>query len=1548
MTANTLTDPVSSPGSHRTGRLALLSLLTLGLVLLLAATAAAKVVHLEEGKFDGSDTPAPPFGSVWGTAVDNSGGAHDGDVYVTEVPDFQGGPGEVHRFDSDGNYDGLTFNGAATPAGFFSTLKVPQALTNGLAIDDSSGPKSGYVYVVDGVNKAVDVFDPSGTYICQYTGKATPSVSECAAVGGATPFTMNPTSVAVNPTDGHVYIGSVTGGRIFEFDESGTFLRTIVDPTGAFVADLDFTATGAMYAVIGNPLAGAGTLSKFDATGTFLETVPTVRPLQFIAIDRGAGQIYASTAALKIDQYDEAGAHVSEFDAAGTSLAAGSTAHRVYTTPLSFAAEVTIWGPPVTIPDAVTQPASAVQEVTATLNGSADPAGGGDVESCEFEYGTDSSYGSTVPCSPGTPYSTAANVSAGLSGLAASTEYHFRIVAHNSNGVNSFGEDLSFITKGPPTVDSQSIENITRAGGEVVGSVNPHGYSTSFIVKYVDQEQYEIDGFASAQATSPVVIGAQEAPQGVSQAIAGLTVGTKYHYRIVATSTSGTAQGPDASFTTVPIAGVGDQYVAIEGLRSAKLEAEINPLGLATACKVEWVTAEKFDASGYANATAVPCDPANLGAGTEVLEPRVILTGLELASKYHFRFVVSNSSGTFVAPDQEFGTFGIKTFTIEAIDDEGNAETRAGARPYELVSKIELNTTKVQPDDPAGRVRATGVVKDILAELPAGLIGNPEALPKCTRRVVEETNCTGDAQVGMMSVNITGGVGALGAEGWIERGIYNIDPPKGKPAAFASNYFNVSINGFVEAGIRTGGDYGITAGATNIIEIANVVGVELRMWGVPADPRHDEKRECAFVKVCASNAEPKPFLRNPTSCTGGLAIDAIADSFNAPGQFVSKRSTMPAMTSCNQVEFGPTIEARPTTDVTDSPSGLHVDIAVPQNEDTEGIATADLRDAVVKLPAGLVVNPSGANGLAACSPSQIDIDGPGAATCPDDAKIGTVEVDTPLVDHPLNGAVYHATPHQNPFVSLLAIYIAIDDPQTGVVIKLAGHVQPDPRTGQLTTTFEDNPQLPFNHFRVDFFSGAKAPLRTPQTCGTYATESTLTPWSAPESGPPATPSDSYRMTKAPGNGDCATSESTLPNKPGFSAGTVAPIAGAYSPMNVNIDRNDGSQQFSRVTIAPPPGLLARLVGTTYCPESALAAAASRSGAAEKSSPSCPASSEVGSVDVGAGAGPAPYYVTGRAYLAGPYKGAPLSLAIVTPAAAGPFDLGTIVTRVALKVDPATTKITAESDPIPTILEGIQLDVRSIRVKLDRPQFTRNPTSCDPQTLGGELISTLTQAVGLSNPFQVADCTGLGFKPRLKLQLRGKTKRSGNPALTATLTMPEGSAGIARASVRLPHSEFLDQSHIGTVCTRVQFAQDACPAASVYGRAQAYSPLLAQPLEGPVYLRSSSNKLPDLVADLHGQIDVEVSARIDSVKGGIRSTFEGVPDAPVSKFVLRMRGGKKGLLENSTNICRGKHRATVQFDAHSGKVSDFKSLLRPSGCKGKKKASKRKHRATGGK
>jgi hypothetical protein len=973
-------------------------------------------------------------------------------------------------------------------------------------------------------------------------------------------------------------------------------------------------------------------------------------------------------------------------------------------------------------------------------------------------------------------------------------------------------------------------------------------------------------------------------------------------------------------------------------LHDADLEAEIDPLGFATSCRAEYVSAADFAAEGWIRAQSVPCTPAELPAVSGAQAVAATISSLAIDTEYHYRFVATSQGESKAGGDQTFHTFGIRTFSFEAVDAEGKPDTRGGAAPYELVTKVALRTGEVN-----GLEAATGVIKDLLTELPPGLIGNPLATERCPVRLTEAFECSGNAQVGMIIIESTGGVAANAT---LENAIYNTVAPQGSAARLAGQV-NLSTNAYIDAGVRTGGDYGVTAGGFNIPTISNPISVEVRLWGVPADPRHDPERRCPTssnhetIEGCSSTLPPRPFLRNPTACGGPLSATARVDAYQGPGEFVQRQAAMPAITGCDQLEFAPTIEARPTSDVADSPTGFHVDLHVPQSEDAAGLATADLKDAVVKLPPGLTVNPSSANGLEACTPGQFGLTTPvgvtpvhttaAPATCPDAAKIGSVEVDTPLLDHPLLGAVYVAQPFQNPFNTLLAIYIAVDDPVSGVVIKLAGRVDVGAE-GQLTTTFAANPQLPFDDFKLDFFGGDRAALKTPVVCGRYSTSSTLTPWSAPASGPPATPGNSYSVSAAPGGGSCPTSAGGVPISPQFEAGSESPLAGAFSPFVVRLTRPDGSQQFSSVTVTPPPGLLGSLAGIPYCPDAALASAAAKSGTEERAAPSCPASSQVGTVVAGAGAGPAPYYVAGKVYHAGPYKGAPLSLAIVTPAVAGPYDLGDVVVRSALEVNPETTQITVKSDPIPSELKGIPLDIRSIAVRMDRSNFTLNPTSCESMAVGGSVTTVQGGTAPLTNRFQVGSCAKLPFKPKLSLRVFGKTNRNSKPRFRAVLQMKPGEANIARAQVNLPHSEFLEQAHIKTICTRVQFAASACPEGSIYGRARAVSPLLEKPLEGPVYLRSSSHQLPDLVAALNGQIDVDLVGKTDSGPNeGLRNTFEVVPDAPVSKFVLELRGGGKGLLVNSEDLCskRAKTRAIVRFEAHNGKVLDFKPHVRNS-------------------
>lgn len=901
------------------------------------------------------------------------------------------------------------------------------------------------------------------------------------------------------------------------------------------------------------------------------------------------------------------------------------------------------------------------------------------------------------------------------------------------------------------------------------------------------------------------------------------------------------------------------------------------------------------------------------------------------------------------------GSSGLFGTTVNA---DGTTVTQASSHPYEMEIvgmnlAVKANPAAFQPD------AIDGGVKNILTKFPTGVVINPQATPQCTEARLELETCPADSQVGVMSLTYS----QSGQFVVVPKALYNLKPPAGAPAMLGA-----AITGglfvHVEGGVDTAGDYGLVAYGSDILAQFWVAGLKFNLWGEPSNESHNYVRGDCLQPLLGKGGQcppeekrDTPFLTMPSACTGPLTTTVGVASWQHPNDVV-ERSFQSADTNgnplgvdgCNKVEFGPTMQAQPSTNLADVPTGLRFALHVPQEQTMDTLAQANLKDSTVTLPAGVTINPSAADGLGSCTEAQIDIDGPGAATCPEQAKVATAEINSPLLEAPLHGAVYLAKPFENPFNSLLALYIAIYDPGTGVVLKLPGKVEADPSTGQLTAVFEENPQLPFSHLELEFFQGARSSLKSPAACGTYTTKANLVPWSTPE-GADANLSDSFATIAAPGGGACPTSESQLPNRVSFDAGTLAPQAGAFSPFVLKITRPDGSQRLTGIDTVMPPGLTGKLVGIPYCSEAQIAAAQARSkpgdGALEQSNPSCPAASQVGTVTVGAGAGPTPLHVSGNAYMAGPYKGAPISLVIVQPAVAGPFDLGTVVVRTPLYVNPETAQIHAVSDPLPTILEGIPLNVRSIALKMDRPDFTLNPTSCDPKTIAGALTSSQGQAIPVSSPFQVGGCSSLAFKPKLTLRLKGGTKRGKNPALTAILTQAPGQANIAKTSVALPHSAFLDQAHIKTICTRVQFAQGAvpganCPAGSIYGRAKAISPLLAEPLSGPVFLRSSSNKLPDLVMALDGQVDVVVVGRVDSVKGAIRNSFEAVPDAPVSKFILEMQGGKKGLIVNSTSLCRKKGRATVKMEGQNGKAYEFNPVIRTD-CKGKPQKKKRHQR-----
>lgn len=886
----------------------------------------------------------------------------------------------------------------------------------------------------------------------------------------------------------------------------------------------------------------------------------------------------------------------------------------------------------------------------------------------------------------------------------------------------------------------------------------------------------------------------------------------------------------------------------------------------------------------------------------------------------------------FLDVTDETASFGVPPggFSAKAIESDGGFSTRAGGHPYAFKTVFKLATQA----NSKGQVIPAENLADLRVDPPAGLIGNPQALPQCEPVGISALgSCPIDTQVGTVRLALVTG-GTFYLHDTIP--LYNIVPGRDEPGAFG---FNKTAPVALTTGLRTDSDNGVYVAIPGVSNAYGLLGAETTFWGVPADPSHNRDRFSEFTWGHPSNAPRIPFLTNPVDCSKSeLTTNFTIDSYAHRGVFKTYSSTSPGVEGCDRLSVEPSISVTPNSANAGSPDGPAVAITVPQVENPNALGTPSLRDITVTLPEGMRISPASANGLGTCSQAQVHLGSTAEPECPAESKVASVSVNTPLLPEPLKGSVYVGA--QRPS-ELLPLYIVLRGP--GFVIKLPGRAELDPRTGQVTARFSELPQLPFRQMNLQFKTGAQAPLTNPDTCGTYTTNASITPWSG---GTPISASSSFQVTTGPNGGPCPAGSFA----PGLEAGVVNPVAGIASPFELRVTRADATKQLGSITATLPKGLLATLKGVPYCSDSALASISEAEGtaAAEIANPACPAASQIGTVTVGAGAGPVPFYLsTGKAYLAGPYKGAPLSMAIVTPVKAGPFDLGTVVVRNALKVDPTTAQVTAVSDPLPTILHGIPVDLRDVRVEVNRPGFTVNPTSCEPMDVTSTLAATSGAIASPSTRFQVTNCERLKFAPKLGLRLYGAPPRRGaNPALQATVTAGQGEANIGRASVVLPATELLEQGHIKTVCTRVQFGAGQCPAGSIYGTARAITPLLDQPLEGPVYLRSNGGerKLPDLVADLNGQIHVVLVGYIDSVKRKgaprIRTRFLSVPDAPISKFVLKMQGGKKSLLANNTNLCKAKPHAEASLTGQNGKADETQPLVSVGGC-GKKGKPKKK-------
>jgi hypothetical protein len=893
--------------------------------------------------------------------------------------------------------------------------------------------------------------------------------------------------------------------------------------------------------------------------------------------------------------------------------------------------------------------------------------------------------------------------------------------------------------------------------------------------------------------------------------------------------------------------------------------------------------------------------------------------------------------------------FGVEHYGLTAEEEGGLSDRRAGSHPFQLTTTFALNQT-TESINPPGLVRNLGVA------LPAGLMGNPLGVSRCTMTkfltlVSLDDLCPGSSAVGAASVAINANLGSSILPIRLTVPVFNLVPAEGEPARFGFDAFGVPV--ILDASLRTGGDYGVTTTVNNTSQAASLLAARVTLWGVPGDSRHDSARGWSCIDggifreevlpPCVSSqvSSPRALLTLPTSCTGSLQSSLSVSSWplagNPGGSVLAPFPTsepVAGLEGCERLPFDPELAVAPDTPVGGSATGLSVDVHIPQLENPEGLAEGNLKRAVVSLPAGFVIDPAGANGLGACTPEEIGLDNANPVSCPSSAKVGTAEGVSPALKAPLEGSVYVAQQGNNPFGSLLALYLVVEG--EGVLVKVAGEVHLDPATGQVTATFDDVPQQAVEDIKLHFFGGAHAPLSTPVGCGTYTTTSQLTPYNTLT---PAEPSSVFQITGGPNGTGCG----PLGFGPSFTAGTVNNQAAGFTPLSVTFSRQDQEQDLAGVTVRTPPGLLGMLRSVAQC------------GEPQAAQGTCGAGSLIGHATTTAGAGPDPLGVTGQVFLTGPYKGAPFGLSIVVPAVAGPFNLGNVVVRAAISVDPHTAQITVTSDPLPTILQGIPLQIRTVNVSVDRPGFIFNPTDCEPLTVGGVLSSTQGVSASVSSRFQAANCANLGFKPSFTVSTQAQTSKKNGASLDVKVGYPAGAqANLRSVAVTLPRQLPSRLSTIQQACPEAVFAANpaSCPAGSDIGTGTASTPVLANPVTGPAYLVSHGGAaFPDLVLILQGEgVKLELIGSINIKKSITSSAFNSVPDAPISGFELKLpEGPHSGLAavlpaKAKGSLCGTSLVMPTTLTGQNGAQIKQSTKIQVTGCtKPKKRAKAKKHR-----
>ena len=848
-------------------------------------------------------------------------------------------------------------------------------------------------------------------------------------------------------------------------------------------------------------------------------------------------------------------------------------------------------------------------------------------------------------------------------------------------------------------------------------------------------------------------------------------------------------------------------------------------------------------------------------------------------------------------------------------EKDGSTATRAGAHPFALTATATFNAHGSGEDR-----LPDGDVRDLRMVLPLGLVGTPALRPGCSHFQYVNDDCPLGSALGTLEVrarvNSSGGSTPV----LIQAPVYNLDPVPGvgaelgvRPRALGSTFPLI-----FRLGVETRAPYSLAASVADVPQALAVLGLQIVLWGSPADPAHDPYRgECASSFVPgAESFEPMssgscplahdsgfPLLSKPTFCSATTArIEATSWS--------SDRSTadvaVQASTGCSDLPFEPSVSAAPTSRNANSPTGLDLGLEQPAAGllSSDRLAEALIDRASFSLAPGITVNPPAAAGLGYCSSEQLSTEALNASSpggCPTDSEIGAADVRTPLVDGLVHGSLYLAEP-SDPFDGRFALYLVLRNPERGIFVVQPIQVSADPVTGQLAATVTGVPKLPLERVELHIDSGSRGPLATPHVCGKHSFTSSL----EPSSGNPAATGVEVETFSIDDN---------CPDgfRPKLDLGAGSRTAG--SPTNVGIDLSISSSEPSpaAIRLELPKGIAADFRAVPTCSE----ASVGKGG--------CSSQSRIGSVRVAVGAGPEPLWVpaarapAGDVFLAGPYEGAPYSLLLELPANAGLFDLGRVVLRAPLSIDPASGRATIEIGDIPQILAGIPLRYREIRVDLDRPGFLRNPTSCAPGAISGTATSATDGTVArLRSRFQATGCKRLRFKPRLAVGLSGALARNGHPALRAVLRTVPDEAGIAAASFTTPSGELLDFHHLPPLCPR-RLPAGGCSDASRFGQVRLFSPFLSRPLAGPIFLREPESGLPGLLADLRGGgIHLSLQGHTSASGGTLRFGFQSFPDFPISKAVITLPGGPRGLLVNSKPLCGRRPRAVVQLSGQNGR------------------------------